>query len=55
MKIIALLIIVIGFVPAFITAGTTNTMLNFIDYASALMGFLIGCTVMEVRSEVHNV
>lgn len=49
MKTLSALMMVIGLTPAFITAGTTENMLGFVEYASALIGFAGACTIMEMR------
>lgn len=49
MKTLSALMMLIGLTPAFITAGTTENMLGFIEYSSALIGFAGGFTIMEMR------
>ena len=48
MKMIGLLVLVIGFLPAMNTAITTDGYLNFIDYMSVLCGFGLCCFLMEM-------
>ena len=44
----------VGFIPAFMTATTTAGMLGFIDYASAIMGFLCACSIWEKRNDLSR-
>lgn len=47
MKTIGFLFMCAGFVPAYITATTTDGMFGLLDYASAIMGFMCACSIME--------
>ena len=49
MKTLSILIMLAGFIPAFITAVTTDGMFSLLDYTSALTGFMVACTVLEMR------
>lgn len=49
MKLLGLLILFIGFLPAYSTAMTTDGYLTLIDYACAFGGFLFGCMIWELR------
>ena len=48
MKMIGLLVLVIGFIPAFYTASGTDGYFRFIDYMSVLCGFGVCCVLMEM-------
>lgn len=54
MRTIGFLVMLAGFIPAFMTATTTDGMFVFIDYASAIMGFLGACTIWEKRDDLSR-
>lgn len=54
MRTIAVLAMLAGFAPAFMTAVTTDSMFVVIDYASAIMGFLGACTIWEKRDDLSR-
>lgn len=51
MRTIGFLVMLAGFIPAFMTATTTDGMFGFIDYASAIMGFFASCAILEKRND----
>lgn len=51
MRTLGFLVMLAGFIPAFMTATTTDGMFVFIDYVSAIMGFLVACTIWEKRND----
>lgn len=51
MKMIGLMVLFVGFLPAYSTAMTTDGYLTFIDYVSVFLGFFIGGLLMELRYE----
>lgn len=51
MKMIGLLVLAVGFIPAMVTAATTDSYLTFMDYFSVLCGFVVGVGIAELRYE----
>ena len=51
MKMMGLMVLAVGFIPAYSTAITSDGYLTFIDYASVVMGFCVGGLLMELRYE----
>lgn len=49
----AIFCMLIGFIPAMVTAVTTESYLTFIDYASMTLGISIGGLILEWR-EAHG-
>lgn len=49
----AILCMLIGCIPAFHTAITTDSYLTLIDYASLILGFSVGGLILEL-DEAHD-